>query len=152
MKNQDDFYRELTQQALALVEGEPNVIANLANISALLFQALDDVNWVGFYLDDAGSLVVGPFQGKPACVRIPYDKGVCGSAFRHQRVERVDDVHQFDGHIACDVLSRSEIVLPFYVDGILKGLLDIDSPKKARFSQFDEDGLTLFVNELQKHL
>lgn len=152
MDNNEKFYHELTQQALALIAGESNLIANLANISALLFHQLENVNWVGFYLDDGASLVVGPFQGKTACVRIPYYKGVCGSAFRHQRVERIDDVDQFDGHIACDATTRSEIVLPLFLDGNLKGVLDIDSAQIARFSDSDEIGLTLFINELQKHL
>lgn len=152
MDNNEKFYHELTQQALSLIAGESNLIANLANISALLFHELENINWVGFYLDDGASLVVGPFQGKTACVRIPYYKGVCGSAFRHQRVERIDDVDQFDGHIACDATTCSEIVLPLFLDGNLKGVLDIDSTQIARFSDSDEIGLTLFINELQKHL
>lgn len=97
MESKDKFYSLLTQQAVALVSGEPNLIANLANISALLFQELEDINWAGFYLDDGNELVLGPFQGKPACVRIPYQRGVCGSAFSHIRVERVEDVHEFEG-------------------------------------------------------
>ncbi|KXF80635.1 GAF domain-containing protein [Enterovibrio coralii] len=152
MENKVDFYATLTRQAAALVEGEPNLIANLANVSALLFQALPDINWSGFYLDDGDMLVLGPFQGKPACVRIPYEKGVCGSAFTKQEVVRVEDVHQFDGHIACDAASNSEIVLPLYVKGKLVGVLDIDSPNIGRFDHDDETGLTLLVTELQKHL
>ncbi|MBV7296866.1 GAF domain-containing protein [Enterovibrio paralichthyis] len=152
MESKDKFYSLLTQQAVALVSGEPNLIANLANISALLFQELEDINWAGFYLDDGNELVLGPFQGKPACVRIPYQRGVCGSAFSHNRVERVEDVHEFEGHIACDAASNSEIVLPLHVEGKLVGVLDIDSPKKARFDKDDETGLTLLVSELQKHL
>ncbi len=152
MESKDKFYSLLTQQAVALVSGEPNLIANLANISALLFQELEDINWAGFYLDDGNELVLGPFQGKPACVRIPYQRGVCGSAFSHIRVERVEDVHEFEGHIACDAASNSEIVLPLHVEGKLVGVLDIDSPKKARFDKDDETGLTLLVSELQKHL
>ncbi|PKF50761.1 GAF domain-containing protein [Enterovibrio nigricans] len=152
MENKADFYTLLTRQAVALVEGEPNLIANLANVSALLFQSLPDLNWSGFYLDDGEMLVLGPFQGKPACVRIPYEKGVCGSAFTQKKVVRVEDVHQFEGHIACDADSNSEIVLPLYIKEKLVGVLDIDSPILARFDQDDETGLTLLVNELQKHL
>ncbi|MDD1780653.1 GAF domain-containing protein [Enterovibrio sp. ZSDZ35] len=152
MENKAEFYSLLTRQAVALVEGERNLIANLANVSALLFQALPDINWSGFYLDDGEMLVLGPFQGKPACVRIPYEKGVCGSAFTHKNVVRVEDVHQFEGHIACDAASNSEIVLPLIVKGKIVGVLDIDSPNLARFDQDDETGLTLLVNELQKHL
>ncbi|CZF78776.1 Free methionine-R-sulfoxide reductase [Grimontia celer] len=152
MENKANFYALLTRQAVALIEGEPNLIANLSNVSALLFQELDGINWAGLYLDDGKELVLGPFQGKPACVRIPYGRGVCGSAFSKDAVERVEDVHQFEGHIACDAASNSEIVLPLYQGSKLIGVLDIDSPKKARFDQEDETGLTLLVNELQKHL
>ncbi|USH01030.1 GAF domain-containing protein [Grimontia kaedaensis] len=152
MENKANFYALLTRQAVALIEDEPNLIANLSNISALLFQELDSINWLGFYLDDGKELVLGPFQGKPACVRIPFGRGVCGSAFSKDAVERVEDVHQFEGHIACDAASNSEIVLPLYQGSKLIGVLDIDSPKKARFDQEDETGLTLLVNELQKHL
>ncbi|WP_281545260.1 GAF domain-containing protein [Grimontia sp. SpTr1] len=152
MENKADFYSLLTRQTVALIEDEPNLIANLSNISALLFQELDDINWAGFYLDDGKELVLGPFQGKPACVRIPYGRGVCGTAYANGGVERVEDVHQFEGHIACDAASNSEIVLPLYQGNKLIGVLDIDSPKKARFDQEDETGLTLLVNELQKHL
>lgn len=152
MENKANFYSLLTRQAVSLIQDEPNLIANLSNISALLFDALDDINWAGFYLDEGSELVLGPFQGKPACVRIPYGRGVCGSAFSHRKVERVEDVHLFDGHIACDAASNSEIVLPLYQGEKCIGVLDIDSPKKARFDQEDETGLTLLVNELQKHL
>ncbi|MDD1791665.1 GAF domain-containing protein [Enterovibrio makurazakiensis] len=152
MNNKEEFYALIARQAVSLVENEPNLIANLANISALLFQSLEDINWAGFYLDDGSELVLGPFQGKTACVRIPYQRGVCGSAFSHKRVERVDDVHLFEGHIACDAASNSEIVLPLYQGEKLLGVLDIDSPKNARFDRDDETGLTLLVNELQKHL
>ncbi|CZF79553.1 GAF domain-containing protein [Grimontia marina] len=152
MENKADLYSLLSRQAIALIEDEPNLIANLSNVSALLFQELDDINWAGFYLDDGKELVLGPFQGKPACVRIPYGRGVCGSAFSKAAVERVENVHEFEGHIACDAASNSEIVLPLYKGSKLIGVLDIDSPKKARFDQEDETGLTLLVNELQKHL
>ncbi|MBE1274397.1 GAF domain-containing protein [Enterovibrio baiacu] len=152
MENKTAFYHLLTRQAVALIEGEPNLIANLANVSALLFQELECINWAGFYLDDGNELVLGPFQGKPACVRIPYGKGVCGTAFSQDSVLRIEDVHLFEGHIACDAASNSEVVLPLYVKGKLVGVLDIDSPEKARFDVHDETGLTLLVNELQKHL
>ncbi|WP_325892772.1 GAF domain-containing protein [Grimontia sp. NTOU-MAR1] len=152
MENKADLYSLLSHQAIALIEDEPNLIANLSNVSALLFQELDDINWAGFYLDDGKELVLGPFQGRPACVRIPYGRGVCGSAFSKDAVERVENVHEFEGHIACDAASNSEIVLPLYKGSKLIGVLDIDSPKKARFDQEDETGLTLLVNELQKHL
>ncbi|OEE62218.1 GAF domain-containing protein [Enterovibrio norvegicus FF-162] len=152
MDSKTEFYALLSRQAVSLIENESNLIANLANVSALLFQSLDDINWAGFYLDDGEELVLGPFQGNTACVRIPYQKGVCGSAFSHKRVERIADVHLFDGHIACDAQSNSEIVLPLYKGEKLLGVLDIDSPKIARFDHHDETGLTLLVNELQKHL
>lgn len=125
-------------QLYALVLDEPNVIANLANISAFLNESFDDINWLGFYLVDGDELVLGPFQGKPACVRIPIGKGVCGVAAYQRKVIRVEDVHQFIGHIACDSASRSEIVLPIIVDNELKGVLDIDSPHFHRFHESDE--------------
>ncbi|ODP97110.1 GAF domain-containing protein [Salinivibrio sp. SS3] len=152
MENKADFYRLLTQQAVALCEGEPNLIAKLANISALLNSQLEDINWVGFYLDEGAELVLGPFQGQPACVRIPYDKGVCGAAYRQDTVMRVEDVHAFEGHIACDAASNSEIVVPVRVNGQLQAALDIDSPSIGRFDQEDEHGLATLVKEMQKHL
>ncbi|OOE34137.1 MULTISPECIES: GAF domain-containing protein [Salinivibrio] len=152
MENKADFYRLLTQQAVALCEGEPNLIAKLANISALLNSQLEDINWVGFYLDEGAELVLGPFQGQPACVRIPYDKGVCGAAYRQDTVMRVEDVHAFEGHIACDAASNSEIVVPVRVNGQLQAVLDIDSPSIGRFDQEDEHGLATLVKEMQKHL
>ncbi|OOE84151.1 GAF domain-containing protein [Salinivibrio sp. PR6] len=152
MENKADFYRLLTQQAVALCEGEPNLIAKLANISALLNSQLEDINWVGFYLDEGEELVLGPFQGQPACVRIPYDKGVCGAAYRQDTVMRVEDVHAFEGHIACDAASNSEIVVPVRVNNKLQAVLDIDSPSIGRFDQEDEHGLATLVKEMQKHL
>jgi GAF domain-containing protein len=152
MENKADFYRLLTQQAVALCEGEPNLIAKLANVSALLNSQLDDINWVGFYLDDGDELVLGPFQGQPACVRIPFDKGVCGAAYRQDIVMRVEDVHAFEGHIACDAASNAEIVLPVQVNGQRHAVLDIDSPSIGRFDQEDEYGLATLVKEMQKHL
>ncbi|MDO6705317.1 GAF domain-containing protein [Photobacterium sp. 1_MG-2023] len=149
MENKPAFYRRLTQQAVALVDGEPDVIANISNISALLNMELEDINWVGFYLLKEDQLVLGPFQGKPACVRIPVGRGVCGTAISENKVQRISDVHQFEGHIACDAASNSEIVIPFSVNGQLYGVLDIDSPSLSRFDQEDEDGLVSFIEELQ---
>jgi len=129
---------ELLQQARALMSGQRDRIANAANLSALLFHGLEDVNWAGFYFVRGDHLMVGPFQGKPACVRIPLGKGVCGTAAATRQVQRVADVHAFDGHIACDVNSRSEIVLPLVLNGELIGVLDLDSPLSNRFSETDE--------------
>lgn len=128
----------LTQQARALLSGERDRIANAANLAALLFMELDDVNWVGFYLLQGEALVLGPFQGKPACVRIPLGKGVCGTAAITRRTQRVADVHAFAGHIACDVDSRSELVVPLVLGGQLLGVLDLDSPSPDRFSEADQ--------------
>lgn len=145
-------YQTLTKQAVALIESEHDLIANLSNISALLSMELEDLNWVGFYLYKEDQLVLGPFQGKPACVRIPMGKGVCGTAAATNTVQRVHDVHQFEGHIACDAASNSEIVLPFSINGTLAGVLDIDSPSVGRFSEIDEAGLTFFMAEVEKLL
>lgn len=125
-------------QLYSLTKDEPNVIANLSNISAFLNQSFEDINWIGFYLKDNNELVLGPFQGKPACVRIPIGKGVCGTAALRKEVLRVEDVHQFIGHIACDSDSRSEIVLPIIVHDEVVGVLDIDSPHYNRFTLKDE--------------
>ena len=134
-------YAQLLQQARALLHGERDRIANAANLSALVYNALPGLNWVGFYFFDGSELVVGPFQGLPACVRIPLDKGVCGAAASTRTTQRVDDVHAFPGHIACDSASRSEIVIPLVKDDVLIGVLDIDSPKPARFDADDQQGL-----------
>lgn len=152
MENKAAFYKILTQQALALIEGENDLIANISNISALLNMELEDINWVGFYLLKDDQLVLGPFQGKPACVRIPVGRGVCGTAVSEKKVQRVADVHAFPGHIACDAVSNSEIVLPLIVSGEVIGVLDIDSPSLSRFDQNDELGLIYFIEELQKYL
>lgn len=152
MENKSAFYERLTKQAVSLVEGEPDLIANISNISALLFMELEDINWAGFYFLKGEQLVLGPFQGNPACVRIPVGRGVCGTAIAENKVQRIADVHQFEGHIACDAASNSEIVIPFSVDGELYGVLDIDSPTLSRFDQSDEDGLVSLVKELQKRL
>jgi len=127
---------DLQQSALALVEGETNLVANLANLSALIFQLIPGLNWAGFYLWDesARNLVLGPFQGKPACIRIRPDRGVCGKAYTTRQVQRVDDVHAFTGHIACDPESRSELVVPMLWEGKCVGVLDLDAPSKKHFS------------------
>ncbi|MCY8611812.1 GAF domain-containing protein [Bacillus haynesii] len=145
-------YELLLKQIDALTEGEPDTIANTANASALLYQSLEDVNWAGFYFAKDGELVLGPFQGLPACVRIPFGKGVCGTAYTKGRVERVEDVHAFPGHIACDAASQSEIVVPLEVDGNIIGVLDIDSPIKNRFDETDEYYLRKFTEKLGERL
>ena len=145
-------YETLSKQLNALLEGEPDTIANLGNASALLNQFLDNINWVGFYLMKEGELVLGPFQGLPACVRIAVGRGVCGTAVAERKTMRVDDVHAFPGHIACDAASNSEIVIPLIKNDQVIGVLDIDSPNKSRFSLEDQQGLELFVNTLQKFL
>ena len=137
-----DQYAQLLQQARALLHGERDRIANAANLSALVYNALADLNWVGFYFFDGSELVVGPFQGLPACVRIPLDKGVCGAAARTRQTQRIEDVHAFPGHIACDSASNSELVVPLVdADGGLVGVFDLDSPLPARFSVEDQEGL-----------
>ncbi len=145
-------YQRLTKQAVALIESEPDFIANLANLSSLLFMELDDLNWAGFYLTKGEELVLGPFQGKPACVRIPMGRGVCGTAAQTNTIQRVYDVHEFEGHIACDAASNSEIVIPFSINGKVVGVLDIDSPSIGRFNETDEEGLTHFMVEVEKLL
>ena len=146
------FYSQLTAQARSLVEGERDMIANMANISALLFNQMDDVNWAGFYLYKEDQLVLGPFQGQPACIRIPIGKGVCGTAAATNTVQRIEDVHQFEGHIACDAASNSEIVIPIMVKNQLIGVLDIDSPNLSRFTAEDEAGLCEIVGVLSRTL
>lgn len=144
----------VTKQLKALLEGEPNQMANLSNASALLNQFMDRINWVGFYLyeEESNQLVLGPFQGLPACVRIPLGRGVCGTSASEQKTLRIEDVHQFPGHIACDAASQSEIVIPLVKEGKLIGVLDIDSPEKSRFDEENQKYLELFVDELLKHL
>ncbi len=134
-------YTQLLAQARALVHGEPDRIANAANLSALIFHALPALNWAGFYFYDGRELVVGPFQGLPACVRIPLHKGVCGAAASTRQTQRIADVDAFPGHIACDSASRSEVVVPLVKDGTLIGVLDLDSPELARFDADDQQGL-----------
>ncbi|KAF0822816.1 GAF domain-containing protein [Cytobacillus firmus] len=140
----EENYQLLIKQLSALLEGETNIIANLSNASALLNQFLERTNWVGFYLVEEGELVLGPFQGLPACVRIPLGKGVCGTAAKQMETVRVEDVHQFPGHIACDAASQSEIVIPLVKEGTLLGVLDIDSPEKNRFDELDQKYLEDF--------
>lgn len=135
------FYAELAEQARGLLHGERNMIANAANFSALLYHALPDVNWLGFYFLEDGELVVGPFQGQPACVRIAVGKGVCGTAVAQGKTQRVDDVDAFPGHIPCDSASRSEIVVPLASDGVTFGVLDVDSPIRSRFDEDDQRGI-----------
>lgn len=135
------FYSELVSQLQALTEGVPYLTANLANAAALLWQTLPDINWAGFYQLHKNQLILGPFQGKPACIQIPVGKGVCGSAVAENRIQRVENVHSFPGHIACDSASNSEIVLPLHCRGEIWGVLDIDSPVLNRFSSEDEAGL-----------
>ena len=145
-------YPSLCAQLSALTEGIPYEVANLANTSALLWQEMPDINWVGFYKMVDGALVLGPFQGKPACIRIPVGRGVCGTAVAEDQVQLVYDVHQFPGHIACDCASNSEIVLPIHVNGKIWGVLDIDSPFIGRFTGEDWDGLLRVVDILEKTL
>ena len=135
------MYRDLSSALEGLVAGEPDPIANMANASALIFETLPDVNWVGFYRNIGSELVLGPFQGRPACIRMTFDQGVCGAAAKTRQVQRVQDVHSFPGHIACDSASNSEIVAPLIRDGELIGVLDIDSPKTGRFTEEDEAGV-----------
>ena len=136
-----DQYAQLLDQARALIHGEADRIANAANLSALLFNALPDLNWAGFYFFDGRELVVGPFQGLPACVRTPLDKGVCGAAARTGETQRVEDVDAFPGHIACDSASRSELVVPLKRGDTLVGVLDLDSPRIGRFDADDQTGI-----------
>ena len=145
-------YAQLAAQARALVHGEPDRIANAANLASLVFHSLPGLNWVGFYLYDGKELVVGPFQGLPACVRIALDRGVCGAAASTRQTQRIADVEAFPGHIACDAASRSELVVPLVHDGKLVGVFDLDSPRLDRFDAHDQDGLEaiarIFVESL----
>jgi GAF domain-containing protein len=150
MKNTD--YPLLNSTLSALIEGIPYETANLANASALLWQHLKDINWAGFYKLEGENLILGPFQGKPACIVIPVGRGVCGTAVAQDRTQLVADVHAFPGHIACDSASRSEIVVPIHIDGRIWGVLDIDSPSPGRFSPADQAGLEEFVKILQTAL
>ncbi|MBQ8632353.1 MAG: GAF domain-containing protein [Lachnospiraceae bacterium] len=151
-----ELYTLLAEQLTALTDGEPHAIPNLANCSALLFYALKDINWAGFYLTQTNEttgkeyLLLGPFQGKTACIRIPSGRGVCGTALATKEIQLVKDVHEFPGHIACDSASNSEIVLPIRKNGNIVGVLDIDSPIVARFDEEDREGLQKLVEILEK--
>jgi len=145
-------YEELNNELETLIKDVPHLISNLSNASALLNECLDNVNWVGFYLYEKDKLVLGPFQGKVACIEIPYGKGVCGTALERKETILVKNVHEFPGHIACDNASNSEIVIPIMKDDEVFGVLDIDSPLLNRFSIEDKLGLEEFVKILEKHL
>lgn len=148
--NKKILYNLVNLQLKGLIDQVPHKIANLANASALLGQALKDINWVGFYLLEDNQLILGPFQGKPACIEIPVGNGVCGTAVLNDEVMLVKNVHEFPGHIACDSASNSEIVLPIHANGKVVGVLDIDSPLLARFDENDKNGLSGFVKILEQ--
>ena len=153
--DKSQLYRELAEQLGALLAGEPDRIANAANMAALLYHGLPNLNWAGFYFRHGGELVLGPFQGKPACVRIPLGKGVCGTAAAKAATVLVPDVHQFPGHIACDPASRSELVVPLIEAGAVSGVLDLDSPLVERFDEVDQTGCerlaALYVDHHRPH-
>lgn len=146
------LYRDLALALEALIGVETDPVANMANAAGLIWESLPDLNWAGFYRNVGGELVLGPFQGRPACIRIPFGTGVCGVAAETRQVQRVADVNAFPGHIACDSASRSEIVLPLVRDGELLGVLDIDSPEPGRFDEEDEAGLRPIVEILSRAL
>jgi L-methionine (R)-S-oxide reductase len=146
------LYRDLASALKGLTDGESDQVANMANAAGLIWESLPDLNWAGFYRNVGGELVLGPFQGRPACIRIPFGTGVCGVAAETRQVQRVADVHAFPGHIACDSASNSEIVLPLVRDGELLGVLDLDSPKHGRFDEEDEAGLRKIAEILAKAL
>ncbi|MDF2537925.1 MAG: hypothetical protein K0S76_946 [Herbinix sp.] len=148
--DKQELYQLLHSQLKSLLENESYMLPNLSNCSALLNMALKDINWVGFYLMNGGELLLGPFQGKPACIHIPIGKGVCGTAAKEGITQLVPDVHEFPGHIACDSASRSEIVVPIRLEGQIIGVLDIDSPYIGRFDQDDREGLEEVVRILEK--
>ena len=152
IENKEEFYRELLSQTKALIADESDIIANMANISALLFERLDKVNWAGFYRLIENELVLGPFQGKVACIRIPLSHGVCGTSAATGSVQRIGDVHQFDGHIACDASSNAEIVLPIKKSGKVIAVLDIDSTAFNRFDEEDELGLLNIITQFEQHI
>lgn len=143
-------YPALLAQAEGLIDGVPHLIANLANVSALIYTTLDELNWAGFYLAEGEKLVLGPFQGRPACIEIPWGRGVCGTAAKEDCTQLVPDVHLFPGHIACDCASNSEIVVPIYHGGEVAAVLDLDSPLFSRFSEADQLGLEAFVRVLEQ--
>lgn len=149
-ENLEDFYDLLKLQVMGLTEDVPHFISNISNISALLNDVLQDINWVGFYFMKDGQLVLGPFQGKPACIEIAVGRGVCGMAVAQDQIQLVKNVHDFPGHIACDSASNSEIVVPMHVDGKVVGVLDIDSPTVGRFSESDAKGLSEIIEIIEK--
>ena len=151
MSKKTEQYKLMNAQLEALIEDVPHLISNMANASALLYQTLEDINWAGFYLMKEDILVLGPFQGKTACIEIPVGRGVCGTAVEKREIQLVKDVHEFSGHIACDSASNSEIVLPIYANGEIFGVLDIDSPIVARFDEEDKKGLQEFVQIFEKN-
>jgi GAF domain-containing protein len=144
--SQEEMHDELFRQAQGLLQGERDLVANAANLSALIWQIVPDLNWAGFYFMKKGELVLGPFQGKPACVRIPIGKGVCGGAVAQRESMLVRDVHAFPGHIACDAASNSELVVPLIKNGRVHGVLDLDSPKLGRFDEVDQKGFERLVS------
>ena len=146
------LYAELAEAAVALTAGEPDAVANMANVAALISETLPDLNWTGFYRNIGGELVVGPFIGRPACIRIPFGKGVCGAAAATLAPQCVADVHAFPGHIACDAASRAELVVPIVADGRLIGVLDLDSPVPGRFDQEDVSGCVKLIQRLETAL
>jgi GAF domain-containing protein len=150
--DKSELYRQLIDAADALTAGEPDAIANMANISALLWEALPDLNWAGFYRNVGGELVLGPFQGRAACIRIPFGRGVCGAAAVSLEAQCVEDVHAFPGHIACDSASESELVVPILHEDRLLGVLDLDSPRKARFDAVDVEACVRLVQMLAPRL
>ena len=150
--DKDSLYADLLSAAEAVTEGEPDAIANMANVAALIWQFLPDLNWSGFYRMVEGELILGPFQGKPACIRIPLGRGVCGTAGASGHTQLVKDVHAFPGHIACDAASASEIVVPVKVDGRVVAVLDLDSPLAARFDAADQQGLEMLIARIGSRL
>lgn len=150
--SKSELYRELATQLAALFAGESDRIANAANMAALIYHRLPDVNWAGFYFRRGGELLLGPFQGKPACIRIPIGQGVCGAAAARAASLLVPDVHDFPGHIACDPASRSELVVPLIEDGVVSGVLDLDSPLVARFDRADQEGCEALISIYVAHL
>ena len=150
--DKNTLYADLLSAAEAVTEGEPDAIANMANVAALIWQFLPDLNWSGFYRMVKGELILGPFQGKPACIRIPLSRGVCGTAAASGHTQLVEDVHAFPGHIACDAASASEIVVPVKVNGSVVAVLDLDSPLAARFDAADQQGLEMLIARIGSRL
>ncbi len=147
-----ELYRQLIEAADALTAGEPDAVANMANLSALIWESVPELNWAGFYRNVGGELVLGPFQGKAACIRIPFGKGVCGAAAQSLQPQLVEDVHAFPGHIACDAASASELVVPVVHDGVLIGVIDLDSPSRARFDAADQAGCVELAQRVASRL